>query len=420
MNIVYTFPFCVIAFDNQIRTVKGKIKVSDGKNTSSHSFSVVTTTWDEQTPADFLLLEDIGVPIFKDTVDLSFSASLEDSTVLIQYPSVQWDNVPLHVNVLRQEYQNQVNTQGWINVPITSDHPSKVKVELGIKSKPMLTKADVQFEYQLKYVKPLNTKPKLTHETAIEYYLGKDHVKNLFFKEEIAAALSIPPRILDKKTKLKPGENLINDILYTINDLGYRSKNQFTKQNLADQSLILCLGDSDVFGINVSFDDIWTTKLQAQIDQSLLVMNMGVQGISNDGLTRLGVSAINCLGSQIQAVCVMYAPPSLREFVSKKYQAGVHTRENYNLPYQDWWDHIDWQSNNYNFYKNKLMLASTCAKFDIAYHDLFLNKNDSKVPLDYIAFGKYTSIGPCTHTAIANYFYKKINNKPSLFQQMQL
>jgi hypothetical protein len=105
--------------------------------------------------------------------------------------------------------------------------------------------------------------------------------------------------------------------------------------------------------------------------------------------------------------------------VSKRYKGGVHTHRNYNLPYADWWDHIDWQSNNYNFNKNRLLMENVCSRHNIAYHDLYINRDDNKVPFDFVEYGVYSSIGPHTHQAIANYFSRKLNNQPSLFQSLQ-
>jgi hypothetical protein len=425
MNIIYTFPFFVIADDNQVKPVKGKVKVTDGKNTSSHSFDVLTTTWNQQEPSDCLVLENSDLIEFEKSVDFKFSVVVEHCTVVVMYPTVSSDygDLSVYIQTIKQKFQNQTNTESWQNLPITSTTPANATIkitknEISING---VTKEKEQYKKNLIYIKPANNKPKYLHEETIEYYLGKDKVKNLFFKEEIPFTSFILPRLIDDTSRFTFNNTIeFYGNTYTINNLGYRSNIDYTKDTLKNKSIILCLGDSDVFGFNTPFNEIWTSKLQNQIGDSSFVMNMGIRGISNDALARVGVASINYLQTQIQAVCIQYAPMSLREFVSKKYQGGVHTHENYNLPYRDWWDHIDWQSNNYNFNKNKLLLESTCARYNIPYYDLYLNKNDTKVPLDYTAFSWYTSIGPCTHTAIANYFYKKINNKPSLFQEMQL
>ena len=65
------------------------------------------------------------------------------------------------------------------------------------------------------------------------------------------------------------------------------------------------------------------------------------------------------------------------------------------------------------------MMENICASHNIAYHDLYINRNDKKVPFDFVEYGVYSSIGPSTHQAIANYFNRKLNKKPSLFQTTQ-
>jgi hypothetical protein len=207
-------------------------------------------------------------------------------------------------------------------------------------------------------------------------------------------------------------------IEYKLNNLGYRSNFDYNLEELKEKKVIICLGDSDVFGAFNPVDVIWPSRLQDQLSD-ITVLNFGIRGISGDGMTRIGVRAIEALKSSIVAVCVHWPPPSLREFVSKDFKCGVHTHRNYYLPYDDWWKHIDWHSNNYNYYKNQLLLSSVCKKYSIPYYDLLINKDDPTVPYDVCRYTVYDSFGPATHTATANYFYKKITNQPSLFQSLQ-
>ena len=111
---------------------------------------------------------------------------------------------------------------------------------------------------------------------------------------------------------------------------------------------------------------------------------------------------------------------STREFVSKKFQGGIYTEAN-ETPYTDWWEHIDWVSNNYNFQKNKTLLSAVAASASVQFHDLMLNREANRVD------GMFTKLPSLTlnltqltkesHTAIGRYFIRKINNNPSYYQE---
>ena len=111
----------------------------------------------------------------------------------------------------------------------------------------------------------------------------------------------------------------------------------------------------------------------------------------------------------------MYEPV---EFVSKTFKSGIDKVSDY-APYNGWWDHIDWVSNNYNYQKNKILLEQTTISAGARYHNLIINRQDTKSPTTYIQSGIFTQLTAESHTAVANYFLRKINNQPSLFQELQ-
>lgn len=245
----------------------------------------------------------------------------------------------------------------------------------------------------------------------------------MFFSNTLPTAWDIPSRPAGQftnhfKNQTVKGFYLNDPVEYTYNNLGYRCFDDYVLEDLKNKKIVICLGDSDTFGAGVEYKDIWPTKLNNALND-YTVLNFGIPGISNDGIARVAVRLIKALGSSIHAICIHYPSYSLREFVSKNYKGGVHTHRNYNLPYKDWWQHIDWQSNNYNFYKNKHLIEYACRANGVELYDIYINKDDNKVPYDAIEYGVYTSIGPCTHSAIAEYFYKKINKQPSLFESLQ-
>lgn len=246
-------------------------------------------------------------------------------------------------------------------------------------------------------------------EEQIESCLGKDRVPNLHWGACIPNASDIPPRagmMLCNSTAHNVVVTLDN-IDYQLNNLGYRANFDFKLDELKNTDIVLVLGDSDAFGRGVVFDDMYSTKIQQ--DTSMCVVNLGVPGISPDGMARIGVQALLSLGSAVKHVVVLWPVASLREFVSKKFKSGVHII-NSNLPYHDWWDHIDWVGNNYNYQKNHILLEQTTLNVGAKYHELMINRYDKTTPTTYINVeNTFTEFTPESHTAIANYFIKKIN-----------
>jgi hypothetical protein len=243
----------------------------------------------------------------------------------------------------------------------------------------------------------------------IEQYLGKDRVPNLHWESGIPNAWDIPPRTSFMKlcnpnahSKSVWGDN----VEYKLNNLGYRSDIDFDVAELKTKKIVLILGDSDATGRGVKNEDIYATKIQQQTD--MCVVNLGIPGLSPDGMARVGVQTLLALGPAVKHVCVLWPVASLREFVSKKFKAGIHTHSG-DVPYENWWDHIDWVSNNYNYQKNHILLEQTTLNAGAKYHELMINRYDKTTPTTYTVLENiFTEFTPESHTAIANYFIKKL------------
>jgi hypothetical protein len=263
----------------------------------------------------------------------------------------------------------------------------------------------------------MNT-PTLSPAEQIEYYLGKDRLPNLHWKPVIPKAWAITPRVSGMQLCNPDSHNktvTIDSIDYYLNNLGYRSNFDYNITQLQNKKIILLLGDSDTFGKGSNFSTMYATKIQELTDYC--VVNLGIPGISADGLTRVGVQSILSLNSAIHHVCVLWPMFSMREFVSKTFKSGVHSVSD-NIPYTDWWDHIDWVSNNYNYQKNKILLEQTTLNAGAMYHELMINRNDPNTVMQYTKNGIFTELTNTSHEAIANYFVRKINNQPSLYKQL--
>jgi hypothetical protein len=262
----------------------------------------------------------------------------------------------------------------------------------------------------------------LTTVEKIEYYLGKDRLPNLHWQAEIPPSWQIPVRRGDVNNFCNPsiaGKSYHADgCVYTFNKLGYRSDFEYHVSVLKKKNVVLLLGDSDTFARRISFDDMYSTKLRQLTNY--YVINLGIAGISADGMVRVGAQTIQALGSAVKHVCVLWPVPSMREFVSKKYSYNVHNFSDL-TPYPDWWDHIDWVSNNYNYQKNRLLIQQITQNYGAQYHDLFINRHAKNTPIGYISdpTNVFIELDNTSHTAIANYFFRKINNQPSLFEQLK-
>jgi hypothetical protein len=244
----------------------------------------------------------------------------------------------------------------------------------------------------------------------IELELGKDHLPNLHWQPEIPTASSVPPRANMQLCNASAHNTtvVLDNIEYRLNNLGYRSNRDYHVDQLQLESLVLVLGDSDAFGRGVAFDDLYSTKMQHGVAHS--VINLGVPGISTDGMTRIAVKTILALGPAVKHVCVLWPVQSLREFVSKQFCSGVHNLGN-TVPYVDWWDHVDWVSNNYNYQKNLLLLSQTTENAGAEFHQLMINRYNKRSAVTYnsIENNQFTEFTAESHTAIANYFVRKIN-----------
>lgn len=270
----------------------------------------------------------------------------------------------------------------------------------------------------------------LTLAEKIEYYLGKDKLPNLHWKPNIPTAWSIITR---------PGIQLCNEhmantvvtleegIPYKFNNLGYRSSFDYDVEFLKDKNVILLLGDSDTMGKGVRYHDMYASKIIKSVDD-YYVVNLGIASLSADGMTRIGVQSMLALTSAIKHVCTLWPIHSTREFVSKTFSSGIHTASTH-IPYRDWYDHIDWVSNNYNYQKNHILLEQTSKSIGAKYHELLINRHDKKSNVEYQTVissaseysheVEFTEFTPDSHSAIANYFLRKINNQPSLYRQLK-
>lgn len=242
----------------------------------------------------------------------------------------------------------------------------------------------------------------------IEYYLGKDKFKDIYFKTEFPHAyqdIKNKEFTVDFKSKTINLNRWYKDIPFTINNLGYRSDIDYTVDNLKGKKIILCLGCTDTFGIHLNNEETWPYLLKSMYPDHL-VLNCGIIGASADTISRMLIKTLNINELDIDAVCIFWPHNNRREFVSKEYTKIITSFDVEDVPYDEYWDFIDWKSDNYNFFKNYHLCDSMCKSKNIKFYDLLINRFDKKVPYDYK--GKFYALGPYSHIAIANYFSKNL------------
>jgi len=247
---------------------------------------------------------------------------------------------------------------------------------------------------------------------SIETYLGITKHKNLYF-----TGIGIPPawEFESYHIDLQQAKNSVISpmgIDYTINNLGYNSTFDYD-ESLNDTPGILCLGDSNVFGLLLEKDQTFVKLLQKRMPK-VNILNLGLPGGSADSVTRIGVNTVMALKNQIQAVFVIWPPYLRREFASNRYHGLVYkTPEGTgSIPYPEYWEFVDWKANSYNFHKNRIMLSAICESHNVVFVDLEINYDDEHIRNDTTqSYGKneYTTIGFKTHQAVADYFANKIS-----------
>jgi hypothetical protein len=260
----------------------------------------------------------------------------------------------------------------------------------------------------------------------IEYYLGKDRYPNQFFKKEIPPCWDI--KCTNGQVWLGlPWEDCKNStvqfdgIEFEFNNLGYRSHYDYHVESLSKKKNILCIGDCYVFGLVNPYEELWTTQLQHMLpDYNVITMAMPTW--SFDTVARVGVQTLQALSGCVEHVLVIPPDEHRREFVSKQYKniiSSHHTAVT-NLPYQDYWEHIDWVSNNYNYFKNYFLLKSMTEAQGGKYTQLLLTVNDknNRYHQDPDAVRGWPS-GPLLQQAMATWFYKQILGLPSKFEELR-
>ena len=175
------------------------------------------------------------------------------------------------------------------------------------------------------------------------------------------------PRRLNPKT---------NHITYAINGLGFRSDSY-------DNDGIMFLGDEDTFGIDVAWEELWTTRIANKL--KLSCFNFGVPQGSNDTVFRLAEYWLRKLDGKVKKVIVMSPDPLRLEVIRNK--RAVHVTPENNMfskdplgVYNAWLESR--LLGHLNREKNKDALTWLCSFMDVEL--IWFNKEDVEDVVSYL------------------------------------
>ena len=261
----------------------------------------------------------------------------------------------------------------------------------------------------------------LTRAERIEYVFGKDKYPDLFFKAHIPQAqeIKVNKRHFTKNVLWKDctATSIHHDgVTYEFNNLGYRCHYDYHSEDLKSKNNILCVGDSDIFGPYKNYDTLWPQLLQKKLPE-FNIINLGMPDWASDTMARVVACSIKELLQSVKYVLLLWPNDNRREFVNKSYSKIVGNQAVTDVPYMEYWDYIDWVSNNYNTQKNSNLITWCCQANSTEFFPLLIVKNNKLNIFDGEGdnFGKGV-YGPDTHVALCEYFFKKIKRQPGLYE----
>ena len=192
-------------------------------------------------------------------------------------------------------------------------------------------------------------------------------------------------KINKRKNDLRLAPWLNKEIIYSINDYGFRTPQKFDNlQNKKNKRLVV-FGCSFTFGIGINLEDTWGYLLSKELDYELF--NLSVPGGSMDSMSRVALAWLD----KIKPDLVILQQPELsrREYVNETYlvSAGVWN-ENWFKNVRIFWDDKD---DELNYIKNKQILKSIYPNFyefireieDSTRFDMTTFENDTPTPQEW-------------------------------------
>lgn len=165
------------------------------------------------------------------------------------------------------------------------------------------------------------------------------------------------------KTQTFVSQENNTDVYYTFNSQGYREK-EYAESYFEFDRLILAVGHSCVFGIDVRNEQCWPRLLENSLPNTR-VLNFGVPGASMDSIARM----IACLVPYFKSRCkklevaTLWAQLDRREIFLDNYTSSWSPWKE--PPFPEYILTIDDTSNRYNREKNEIMIKALCSQHDV-------------------------------------------------------
>lgn len=182
-------------------------------------------------------------------------------------------------------------------------------------------------------------------------------------------------------------------IEYKFNSLGYRDVewNDYVLNNS-----IWCIGHSDVLGLGVPVNDRWSSVLSH--NSKIATINLGIAGAGWDTISRIIVSGLKRYTPL--KIIIQATTDVRREFVNEQKQTVVLPyMTDDQLPYKDFYKHIDSESNLYNVEKNLNLIDLACVNRNVPYR--IFDLADRWATIEHDSSVDKTHIGIATHKQIA-------------------
>jgi hypothetical protein len=225
----------------------------------------------------------------------------------------------------------------------------------------------------------------------------KEYINYEFlFKEGIPVATDLAPWQFCNLDSDFMWPDFSKSIRYKTNSLGYRDI-EWSDSDL--DSAVWCLGNSDVFGIGLESENIWTNLLSKK------TINLGVAASGYDTFARIIVCGLKKY--KPKGIIIQDAYFKIYEFVTEKVKQSVIDLDiPWLLPYDDLFKYYDDISQQYNTEKNIELIKLTCDKQNVPCFIFSLDR-EKELKKD-IAIDNF-HLGKKIHHDIACFLNKNVN-----------
>jgi hypothetical protein len=182
-------------------------------------------------------------------------------------------------------------------------------------------------------------------------------------------------------------------IHYKTNSKGYRDI-EWTADDLNNS--IWCVGHSDVVGVGVPLEDIWSKQLSKLTN--IKTVNLGTVGGAWDTAARIIYCGLKQYKPKLIIIQSIFK--ERREYISDNFHQVVSpSMAEERLPHDEVWKYIDDTNSQYCYEKNLALIEASCKATGVGFVIFDIKNRWKLLETDSAADGKH--IGIKTHLAIA-------------------